>query len=198
MCRIDIHDVHLGPLPRHPHNILPYLPIIHIHLLTFPLLLCVGSPYPGNRCPYPQSRPLCPHYRRRWLPLFPRPLQKRRRVVGLDNYSSHYDPSLKCARQLALLSFNSIFIVDGNHNNCRLLSKLFSMAPFSHILHLAAQDGVRHTIENPSSYVHSNIVGHVSLLVAAKFAERAKWGRRNPNQVARSLPASSAAHRRRR
>ncbi|KAK8954393.1 UDP-glucuronate 4-epimerase 1 [Platanthera zijinensis] len=91
-------------------------------------------------------------------------------VVGLDNFNSYYDPSLKRARQ-ALLSRSSIFVVDGDLNDRRLLSKLFSLAPFSHVLHLAAQAGVRYAVENPSSYVHSNIAGLVALLEAARSAD---------------------------
>ncbi|KAL0922067.1 hypothetical protein M5K25_006029 [Dendrobium thyrsiflorum] len=91
-------------------------------------------------------------------------------VVGLDNFNSYYDPSLKRARQ-TLLSRNSILLIDGDLNDHRLLSKLFSLTHFSHVLHLAAQAGVRYAIENPASYVHSNIAGLVSLLEAVKSAD---------------------------
>ncbi|KAG0470758.1 hypothetical protein HPP92_017458 [Vanilla planifolia] len=91
-------------------------------------------------------------------------------VVGLDNFNPYYDPSLKKARS-ALLSSHSIFVIDGDINDANLLSKLFDLVPFSHVLHLAAQAGVRYAIENPSSYVHSNIAGLVSLLEAVKSAD---------------------------
>ncbi|KAG0479629.1 hypothetical protein HPP92_010272 [Vanilla planifolia] len=91
-------------------------------------------------------------------------------VVGLDNFNSYYDPSLKKARR-SLLSSHSIFVIDADLNDSHLLSKLFDIVPFSHVLHLAAQAGVRYAIENPSSYVHSNIAGLVSLLEAAKSAD---------------------------
>ncbi|XP_020589287.1 UDP-glucuronate 4-epimerase 1-like [Phalaenopsis equestris] len=90
-------------------------------------------------------------------------------VVGLDNFNSYYDPSLKKARQ-SLLSKHSIFIIDGDITDHLLLSNLFRMISFSHILHLAAQAGVRYAIQNPSSYIHSNIAGLVSLLESIKSA----------------------------
>ncbi|KAJ4956252.1 hypothetical protein NE237_013035 [Protea cynaroides] len=90
-------------------------------------------------------------------------------VLGLDNFNSYYDPSLKQARQ-ALLSKHQIFIVEGDLNDAQLLSKLFDIVPFTHILHLAAQAGVRYAMKNPQSYVNSNIAGLVNLLEIAKSA----------------------------
>ncbi|XP_042518675.1 UDP-glucuronate 4-epimerase 6-like [Macadamia integrifolia] len=90
-------------------------------------------------------------------------------VLGLDNFNSYYDPSLKRARQ-ALLSKHQIFIVDGDLNDAQLLSKLFDVVPFTHILHLAAQAGVRYAMKNPQSYVNSNIAGFVNLLEISKSA----------------------------
>ncbi|KAE9450725.1 hypothetical protein C3L33_17377, partial [Rhododendron williamsianum] len=90
-------------------------------------------------------------------------------VLGLDNFNSYYDPSLKRARQ-QLLKKHEIFIVEGDLNDAELLAKLFDIVPFTHVLHLAAQAGVRYAMENPQSYVGSNIAGFVSLLEVAKAA----------------------------
>ncbi|XP_043720308.1 UDP-glucuronate 4-epimerase 6-like [Telopea speciosissima] len=90
-------------------------------------------------------------------------------VLGLDNFNSYYDPTLKRARQ-ALLSKHQIFIVEGDLNDAQLLSKLFDIIPFTHILHLAAQAGVRYAMKNPQSYIRSNIAGFVNLLETAKSA----------------------------
>ncbi|KAK8498513.1 hypothetical protein V6N11_013658 [Hibiscus sabdariffa] len=90
-------------------------------------------------------------------------------VLGLDNFNDYYDPSLKRARQ-ALLDRSGVFIVEGDINDSTLLSKLFEVVAFTHVMHLAAQAGVRYALENPSSYVHSNIAGLVSLLEACKSA----------------------------
>lgn len=90
-------------------------------------------------------------------------------VLGLDNFNNYYDPSLKRARQ-KLLSKHQIFIVEGDLNDGPLLTKLFDVVPFTHVLHLAAQAGVRYAMQNPQSYVSSNIAGFVNLLEVAKAA----------------------------
>ncbi|XP_055813921.1 UDP-glucuronate 4-epimerase 6 [Solanum dulcamara] len=91
-------------------------------------------------------------------------------VLGLDNFNSYYDPSLKRARQNQL-SKHQIFIVEGDINDAELLRKLFDIVPFTHILHLAAQAGVRYAMQNPLSYVNSNVAGFVNLLEIAKAAD---------------------------
>ncbi|KAH7861620.1 hypothetical protein Vadar_028481 [Vaccinium darrowii] len=91
-------------------------------------------------------------------------------VVGLDNFNNYYDPSLKKARK-ALLNSNGIFVVEGDINDARILAKLFDIVAFTHVMHLAAQAGVRYAIQNPHSYVHSNIAGLVTLLEASKSAD---------------------------
>jgi len=88
-------------------------------------------------------------------------------VLGIDNFNDYYDPSLKRARQ-ALLERTGVFIVEGDINDAALLRKLFEVVPFTHVMHLAAQAGVRYAMENPGSYVHSNIAGFVNLLEVCK------------------------------
>ncbi|XP_022888098.1 UDP-glucuronate 4-epimerase 1-like [Olea europaea var. sylvestris] len=90
-------------------------------------------------------------------------------IVGLDNFNNYYDPTLKKARQ-SLLNSHNIFVVEGDVNDQRMLAKLFDIVAFSHVMHLAAQAGVRYAMENPNSYVHSNIAGLVTLLEACKNA----------------------------
>ncbi|KAF2282673.1 hypothetical protein P3X46_014650 [Hevea brasiliensis] len=90
-------------------------------------------------------------------------------VLGLDNFNDYYDPSLKRARQ-ALLERTGVYIVEGDINDVALLKKLFEVVQFTHVMHLAAQAGVRYAMENPGSYVHSNIAGFVSLLEVCKNA----------------------------
>ncbi|CAI9781591.1 unnamed protein product [Fraxinus pennsylvanica] len=88
-------------------------------------------------------------------------------VLGLDNFNDYYDPSLKRARQ-ALLERTGVYIVEGDINDVALLKKLFDIVGFTHVMHLAAQAGVRYAMENPSSYVHSNIAGLVTMLEVCK------------------------------
>nr|XP_027186771.1 UDP-glucuronate 4-epimerase 5 isoform X3 [Cicer arietinum] len=90
-------------------------------------------------------------------------------VLGLDNFNRYYDPNLKRARQ-KLLERAGVFVVDGDINDAALLKKLFDVVPFTHVMHLAAQAGVRYAMQNPGSYVHSNVAGFVNLLEACKSA----------------------------
>ncbi|XP_038696240.1 UDP-glucuronate 4-epimerase 1 [Tripterygium wilfordii] len=90
-------------------------------------------------------------------------------VVGIDNFNNYYDPSLKNARK-SQLDNHGIFVVEGDVNDARLLAKLFDVVAFTHVMHLAAQAGVRYAMENPHSYVHSNIAALVTLLEACKSA----------------------------
>nr|KYP57016.1 UDP-glucuronate 4-epimerase 6 [Cajanus cajan] len=90
-------------------------------------------------------------------------------VLGLDNFNAYYDPSLKRARQ-AMLAKHQVLIVEGDLNDTPLLHKLLDVVAFTHILHLAAQAGVRYAMHNPQSYVTANIAGFVNLLEAAKSA----------------------------
>ncbi|OAE34631.1 hypothetical protein AXG93_167s1420 [Marchantia polymorpha subsp. ruderalis] len=91
-------------------------------------------------------------------------------LVGLDNFNNYYDPSLKRARQ-ALLEKQGVFVIEGDINDAALLKKLFELITFTHVMHLAAQAGVRYALENPGSYVHSNIAGLVTLLEACVKAD---------------------------
>ncbi|KAK1259932.1 UDP-glucuronate 4-epimerase 6 [Acorus gramineus] len=91
-------------------------------------------------------------------------------VLGLDNFNHYYETSLKRRRQDLLLHHN-IHIVEADLNDSPVLAKLFDLVPFTHVLHLAAQAGVRYAMKNPQSYVASNVGGFVSLLEAAKAAD---------------------------
>lgn len=90
-------------------------------------------------------------------------------VLGVDNFNDYYDPALKRARQ-ARLERSGVFIVEGDINDAALLRKLFEVVAFTHVMHLAAQAGVRYAMENPLSYVHSNIAGLVNLFEVCKSA----------------------------
>ncbi|CAN4127547.1 unnamed protein product [Withania somnifera] len=80
-------------------------------------------------------------------------------VLGLDNFNHYYD-----------LERSGIMIVEGDINDAVLLRKLFDAVGFTHVMHMAAQAGVRYAMQNPGSYVHSNIAGFVSVLEACKNA----------------------------
>ncbi|XP_022875545.1 UDP-glucuronate 4-epimerase 3-like [Olea europaea var. sylvestris] len=90
-------------------------------------------------------------------------------VVGLDNFNSYYDPGLKKARK-SLLDRAGVYVIEADINDAVLLRKLFETVHFTHVMHLAAQAGVRYAMQNPNSYIHSNVNGFVSLLEACKNA----------------------------
>jgi UDP-glucuronate 4-epimerase len=90
------------------------------------------------------------------------------RVIGLDCMSDYYDVSLKEARESRLLSYNNYRSVHDKVETPELLMGLFQQERPDVVIHLAAQAGVRYSIENPRSYLESNIVGTFELLEAAR------------------------------
>ncbi|XP_015878345.3 UDP-glucuronate 4-epimerase 5 [Ziziphus jujuba] len=90
-------------------------------------------------------------------------------VVGVDNFNRYYDPSLKRDRA-KILERNGVFVVEADINDSELLEKLLSIGKFTHVVHLAAQAGVRYAMKNPDSYIHSNIAGLISVLESIKSA----------------------------
>ena len=91
-------------------------------------------------------------------------LERGDTVVGLDNFNDYYDVSLKEARA-ALLDENSAFEMARIDLADRdAMAALFRQHDFDKVVHLAAQAGVRYSIENPHSYVDSNLVGTLNIL----------------------------------
>eukprot|EP00271_Cylindrocystis_brebissonii_P011523 TRINITY_DN29366_c0_g1_i1.p1 TRINITY_DN29366_c0_g1~~TRINITY_DN29366_c0_g1_i1.p1 ORF type:complete len:354 (+),score=46.34 TRINITY_DN29366_c0_g1_i1:670-1731(+) len=91
-------------------------------------------------------------------------------VIGLDNFNRYYPVALKRSRQENLRQ-NGIFIVEGDINDIALLQHLLALAKVTHVLHLAAQAGVRYAVHNPLAYISSNVAGFVSLMEACKAAD---------------------------
>jgi UDP-glucuronate 4-epimerase len=91
-------------------------------------------------------------------------------VVGLDNFNDYYEISLKRARQ-ELLENHGVFIAEGDINDKYLLESLFEVVQFTHVMHLAAQAGVRYAMQNPQSYIHSNVAGLVNIFEVCKAAD---------------------------
>ena len=96
-------------------------------------------------------------------------IENGERVVGFDNFNDYYDPSLKRARynylvKLALKRKTKLNFVENDLENINALEKLFDNFKPSKVVNLAAQAGVRYSIENPRSYIQSNIVGFGNIL----------------------------------
>ena len=85
-------------------------------------------------------------------------------VVGLDNFNDYYDVSLKEARAAILDGFDNFRMVRIELADREAIEKLFADEGFEKVVHLAAQAGVRYSIENPRSYIDSNIVGTMNIL----------------------------------
>lgn len=90
------------------------------------------------------------------------------RVVGLDCMSDYYDVTLKEARLTILESIPNFRYVYGRVEDPNLLMKLFKEEHPDIVIHLAAQAGVRYSIENPRAYMESNLIGTFELLEAAR------------------------------
>ena len=98
-------------------------------------------------------------------------------VVGFDNFNDYYDPSLKEARvkqlqQVAEKSDTGSFtLIRENLANKTVVDQCFQDHRFDRVIHLAAQAGVRYSLENPHSYVESNLIAFTNILEACRYAE---------------------------
>jgi len=91
-------------------------------------------------------------------------LERGETVVGLDNFNDYYDVSLKEARAAILDKFDNFSMVRIDLADRPAMESLFARERFDKVVHLAAQAGVRYSIENPHSYVESNVVGTLHVL----------------------------------
>ena len=91
-------------------------------------------------------------------------LERGETVVGLDNFNDYYDVNLKNARAAILDGFDRFSMVRMDLADREGMDALFAKEGFDKVVHLAAQAGVRYSIENPHSYVDSNIVGTLHVL----------------------------------
>ncbi len=92
-------------------------------------------------------------------------------IVGLDNLNSYYDPGIKVARLDMLAKADSegrFTFVRGDLCDAALIERLFAKNCFDVVVNLAAQAGVRYSIENPRAYVESNLVGFFNILEACR------------------------------
>ena len=89
-------------------------------------------------------------------------------VTGIDNLNDYYDPALKQARLQRLEGKNRFQFLKGNIQDTGVLANLFANNGFDAVIHMAAQAGVRYSIDNPRSYLDSNLIGTFELLEAAR------------------------------
>jgi len=95
-------------------------------------------------------------------------LEKGDRVIGIDNLNTYYDVSLKKARLEQIISHHNFTFYHEDINNLGALKTIFSHHHIDRICNLAAQAGVRYSIQNPFIYQESNIKGFLNLLEMAR------------------------------
>ena len=89
-------------------------------------------------------------------------------VVGIDSLNDYYDVDLKQYRLNPLLDHSGFSFVQGDMADSQIVDSLFAQQNFDCVIHLAAQAGVRYSLENPSAYIQSNIVGFQHLIEACR------------------------------
>ncbi|MDG1644305.1 NAD-dependent epimerase [Klebsiella huaxiensis] len=108
-------------------------------------------------------------------------LEAGHEVVGIDNMNDYYDVNLKQSRldllQSPLFSFHKIDLADREG-----MAQLFASEKFNRVIHLAAQAGVRYSLENPFAYADSNLIGYLNILEGCRH-----------NKVEHLLYASSSS-----
>ncbi|MEH3086167.1 MAG: NAD-dependent epimerase [Xylophilus ampelinus] len=85
-------------------------------------------------------------------------------VVGVDNLNDYYDVGLKHARLGKLRDFEKFLFLQNDVSDRDAMQQTFAAHAFDRVVHLAAQAGVRYSLQNPHAYVDSNLVGFVNIL----------------------------------
>ncbi|WP_083005013.1 NAD-dependent epimerase [Halomonas sp. GT] len=103
-------------------------------------------------------------------------LERGDSVVGFDNVNDYYDPAIKEARleildHTAVETGSNYLSIRANLANQQAVTTCFEEHRFDRVIHLAAQAGVRYSLENPLSYVESNLIGFTNILEACRYAK---------------------------
>lgn len=96
-------------------------------------------------------------------------LEEGCKVVGLDNINDYYDVNLKEKRLEMLEPFENFTFIKEDIANKEALQKIFKEYKPNYVVNLAAQAGVRYSIENPDVYIQSNIIGFYNILEACRY-----------------------------
>lgn len=90
-------------------------------------------------------------------------------IIGVDNMNDYYDVRLKEDRLKLLRPFERFTFIKGDIADKSLITDLFAKHQPGVVIHLAAQAGVRYSLENPDAYIQSNIIGFYNILEACRF-----------------------------
>ncbi|EYE87690.1 NAD-dependent epimerase [Fervidicella metallireducens AeB] len=96
-------------------------------------------------------------------------LEKGCRVIGIDNINDYYDVNLKYSRLEKLKPFENFIFIKGDISDKSMIMDIFKEYKPDIAVNLAAQAGVRYSIENPDVYIGSNIIGFFNILEACRF-----------------------------
>ena len=91
-------------------------------------------------------------------------LKKGNMIIGIDNHNTYYDPKIKNARCERLLKYSNYQHHKSDLKDNKSLDKIFKKNKPNFVVNLAAQAGVRYSLENPLEYINSNIVGFANIL----------------------------------
>ena len=90
------------------------------------------------------------------------------KIIGVDNLNNYYDVNLKKKRLSILRKFKNFSFIKADLNNKSIIEKIFKKNKFDFVFNLAAQAGVRYSINHPSKYIDSNIVGYFNIIESCK------------------------------
>ena len=96
-------------------------------------------------------------------------LERGEEVIGIDNINDYYDVNLKKARLQKLEKYKNFTFNQINLENKVEIGKIFSKEKPQHVIHLAAQAGVRYSLENPHAYISANIEGFLNILEGCRY-----------------------------
>jgi len=97
-------------------------------------------------------------------------LERGETVIGVDNFNAYYEPAMKTARAARLEGRNGFRMVRMDIAEHEAMRRLIADSGADRVVHLAAQAGVRYSIDNPFAYERSNLMGHLSVLEACRHA----------------------------
>jgi UDP-glucuronate 4-epimerase len=98
-------------------------------------------------------------------------LQSGHEVVGLDNLNAYYDVTLKQARLGRLQRHASFLFLPAELAAREVMAEIFRKHSFDRVIHLAAQAGVRYSIDHPHAYVESNVTGFLNILEGCRHTQ---------------------------
>ena len=90
------------------------------------------------------------------------------RVIGFDNMNDYYDTSLKADRVKLLKEHSQFTFIEGDLADAKTVNKVFAEEKPDVVINLGGQAGVRYSIDNPQSYIESNIIGFFNILEACR------------------------------